>query len=65
MICPRSVAVERQPVTGGGAGIKLGENIIVPKDTPLCNAWLALLHGIGVNAECHGDSTGPLKQIIS
>lgn len=25
-------------LTGGGAGIRLGENIVVKKDTPLCNA---------------------------
>jgi hypothetical protein len=52
-------------LTGGAAGIKLGENIVVPKDTPLCNAWLTLLHGVGVEAERLGDSTGPLNQIIA
>jgi hypothetical protein len=52
-------------LTGGAAGLKLGHNIVAPKDTPLCNAWLALLHGIGVQAERHGDSTGPLKEIIA
>lgn len=50
-------------LTGGGAGLKLGENIVVPENTPLCNAWLAMLHGIGVQAERHGDSTGILNQI--
>lgn len=52
-------------LTGGGAGIKLGHNIVVPKDTPLCNAWLTLLHGAGVEAERHGDSTGLLKEILA
>lgn len=52
-------------LTAGAAGLKLGHNIVAPKDTPLCNAWLALLHGIGVQAERHGDSTGPLKEIIA
>jgi hypothetical protein len=52
-------------LTGGGAGLKLGHNIVTPKDTPLCNAWLALLHGVGVPAERHGDSTGPLKEITA
>ena len=50
---------------GGGAGIKLGENIVVPQDTPLCNAWLTLLHGVGVEAERHGDSSGLLKEIVA
>lgn len=52
-------------LTGGGAGIKLGHNIVTPKDTPLCNAWLTLLHGIGVEVERHGDSTGLLKEIMA
>lgn len=52
-------------LTGGGAGIKLGHNLVAPKDTPLCNAWLTLLHGIGVNVERHGDSTGVIKELIA
>jgi hypothetical protein len=52
-------------LTGGGAGIRLGRNVVAPKDTPLCNAWLSMLHGIGVNVERHGDSTGVLKEIIA
>ncbi len=52
-------------LTGGGAGIRLGQSIVAPKDTPLCNVWLTLLNGIGVNAERHGDSTGVLKQIVA
>lgn len=52
-------------VTGGGAGIKLGQNIVVKKDTPLCNLWLTILKRTGVNAESHGDSTGILEDVIS
>jgi hypothetical protein len=52
-------------VTGRGAGMKLGHNIIAPKDTPLCNAWLAMLRGVGVKAERHGDSSGELTQLIA
>jgi len=52
-------------LAGRGAGIKLGCNIAVPKDTPLCNAWLTLLQGSGVPAERHGDSTGVLKQLLA
>jgi hypothetical protein len=52
-------------ITGRGAGLKLGHNIIAPKDTPLCNAWLALLQGVGVNTERHGDSTAVLKEILA
>jgi hypothetical protein len=52
-------------LTGGGAGIKLGHNIVAPKDTPLCNAWLTLLHGMGVHVERHGDSSDVLKEIVA
>ena len=48
-----------------GAGIKLGHNLVVSKDTPLCNAWLTLLRGIGVDAVRHGDSTGVIKELIT
>ncbi|HEX3134215.1 MAG TPA: hypothetical protein VHX44_11615, partial [Planctomycetota bacterium] len=52
-------------IIGGGAGIKLGYNLVMLKDTPLCNAWLTLLHGVGVNAERHGDSTGVIKELMA
>ena len=52
-------------IAGRGANLKLGHNIVAPKDTPLCNAWLAMLHGVGVESERHGDSTGVLKEIIA
>jgi hypothetical protein len=52
-------------LAGGGAGIKLGQNIIVPKDTPLCNVWLTLLKRSGVHVERHGDSSGLLREITA
>ncbi|MFI4876011.1 MAG: DUF1552 domain-containing protein [Blastopirellula sp. JB062] len=51
-------------IAGGGAGVKLGQNIVVEEDTPLCNAWLTMLRGIGVNAERHGDSTGIVPEML-
>ena len=50
-------------VTGRGAGIRLGENFVAPKGTPLCNLWLTLLRGMGVEAERHGDSTGTISEL--
>lgn len=50
-------------LTGGGANLKLDHHLVVSKHTPLCNVWLTMLHGIGVNAERHGDSTGVVKEI--
>ncbi len=52
-------------ITGRGAGVRLGENIVVPKNTPLCNAWLTLLQQSGVAIESFGDSTGTLAAIIA
>jgi hypothetical protein len=50
-------------LAGGGARLKLGQHLVLPKNTPLCNAWLALLHGFGIEAERHGDSTGVVKEL--
>ncbi len=50
-------------LAGGGSGIKLGQNVVVPKGTPLCNAWLTLLKGSGIKVERHGDSTGVIKEL--
>lgn len=50
-------------ITGRGAGVKLGENIVVTKGTPLCNAWLTLLKGSCVDVGSFGDSTGELGEI--
>jgi hypothetical protein len=46
-------------LTGGGAGIKLGQHLVMSDSkTPLCNVWLTLLRGVGVKTEKFGDSTG-------
>ena len=50
-------------LTGGGAKIKLGQHMVLPKDTPLCNVWLTMLQGLGVDARRHGDSTGVVKEL--
>lgn len=52
-------------ITGRGAGIRLGENMVLPKNTPLCNVWLTILNGIGVPTKSHGDSTGIVKELVS
>ncbi|WP_296460485.1 DUF1552 domain-containing protein [Rubinisphaera sp.] len=52
-------------VAGRAAGLKLGENIVVENNTPLCNAWLTLLQGVGVTTERHGDSTGVIKDMLT
>lgn len=52
-------------LSGGGAGIKLGQSLAVAKGTPLCNCWLTLLQGVGVDVERHGDSTGVVKELMA
>jgi hypothetical protein len=48
---------------GSGAGLKLGQHVVLPRSTPLCNAWLTMLHGLGIEAERHGDSTGVVPEL--
>jgi hypothetical protein len=50
-------------LAGGGSGITLGQNVVLPKGTPLCNAWLTLLKGSGINVERHGDSSGVIEEL--
>ena len=52
-------------ITGGGAGVKHGRHLVMddPK-TPLCNLWLSLLNGSGVDVKSHGDSTGRIEELF-
>jgi hypothetical protein len=50
-------------LTGGGANLKLGQHLVLPEDTPLCNVWLTMLNGMGIEAERHGDSSGIVKEL--
>ena len=50
-------------LTGGGANLKLGQHLVLPKDTPLCNVWLTMLQGLGINVARHGDSAGVVKEL--
>ena len=52
-------------LSGGGSGLKLGHNIVMPKNTPLCNAWLTILKRSGVDVEQHGDSTGISEELLA
>jgi hypothetical protein len=50
-------------IAGRGAGIALGQHLVQPKHTPLCNVWLTLLKGSGIEAERFGDSTGTITEL--
>jgi hypothetical protein len=50
-------------LAGRGANLKMGEHIVLSKDTPLCNVWLTMLQGMGIKTERHGDSSGVVKKL--
>lgn len=50
-------------LTGRGANLKLGQHLVLSEDTPLCNVWLTMLQGLGVNVNQHGDSTGVVTEL--
>ena len=60
-------SVDNRPtiIAGRGAGLKMGQHLVAPKDTPLCNAWLTVLRGPGAAVERHGDGTGVIKELIA
>ena len=48
-------------LAGKGQGaLRPGRRLRAPKETPLCNLHLSLLHRMGVKADKFGDSTGTL-----
>jgi hypothetical protein len=53
-------------VTGGGSGVKHGRHLVMedPK-TPLCNLWLSLLKGSGIEVDSHGDSNGQIDALFA
>jgi len=50
-------------ISGGGANLKLGQNLVLDEGTPLNNIWLTMLQGVGVKVDRHGDSTGIVKEL--
>ncbi|EMI18955.1 secreted protein containing DUF1552 [Rhodopirellula maiorica SM1] len=53
-------------IAGGGAGIKQGRHLVMSdRKTPLCNLWLSMLRGSGINAASFGDSTGVIDELFA
>ncbi|MEM6692264.1 MAG: DUF1552 domain-containing protein [Planctomycetota bacterium] len=53
-------------LTGGGAGVRHGRHLVMDDaKTPLCNLWLSLLRGVGVDAGSFGDSTGQIDELFT
>jgi hypothetical protein len=47
----------------GGGAIATGRHLIYEKNTPLCNLYRSMMHGMGVTVDKFGDSTGELVGI--
>jgi hypothetical protein len=52
-----------QLLLGKGGGIKGGQHLAMPKDTPHANMLLTMVQRAGVNLEKFSDSTGPLADV--
>ncbi len=53
-------------VAGGGSGIRQGRHLVMDNArTPLCNLWLSLLRGSGINTKFHGDSSGIIEELFA
>ncbi len=53
-------------IAGGGSGFKQGRSLVMnDAKTPLCNLWLSILRGSGINAESFGDSTGVIDELFA
>lgn len=51
-------------VTGRGSGLfHLGRHVVYPKETPLANLHVAMLHQMGIPAETFADSKGKLDYL--
>ncbi len=50
-------------LSGHGGGLKGGQHIVAPKDTPLCNLYTSVLNRAGLDAKSFGDSTGLLAGV--
>jgi hypothetical protein len=51
-------------LAGGGAGaLKPGRHVEYPKNTPMTNLYMTMMHHMGVKADKLGDSTGKLENV--
>jgi hypothetical protein len=49
----------------GGGRIQTGQHLASPRDTPLCNLYVAMLECTGISVPRFGDSTGPLRGLLA
>ena len=46
-----------------GGAVKTGRVLKYPRETPLCNLYVAMLHHMGVRADAFGDSNGKVQDL--
>lgn len=51
-------------VAGNPGRLKLGQQVVLPEKTPLCNLWLTLLQANGIQQEKFGDSQGLVEELL-
>lgn len=52
-------------IAGGGSGFKHGRHFVMPNPkTPLCNLWLSMLKGSGIEVDSFGDATGVIDELF-
>tara|TARA_R110002049_G_scaffold285698_4_gene467021 strand:- start:169540 stop:169743 length:204 start_codon:yes stop_codon:yes gene_type:complete len=61
----QQISSKKQLITvanGAGANLKRGQHPVLPKDTRVCNVWLTMLRGLGINTLRHVDSGDAVKE---
>jgi hypothetical protein len=53
------------PVLVAGGGVKGNRHVVVPKNTPMCNLMLSMIHTLGIPLERIGDSSAPLHELAA
>ena len=49
----------------GGGYLKTGRRVVYRRVTPICNLYLTLIEGMGVNQDTFGDATGHLPELTA
>lgn len=51
-------------LAGRGGGLKTGQHLVSQNDTPMCNLFLSMLQGTGMDINEFGDSSGTLSGLV-
>lgn len=51
-------------ITGNSKNLKLGQHLVMPEKTPLCNLWLTLLRANRIEEKSFGDSNALIEDLL-